>query len=73
MLPETKIDCETKKPLSLSEKLDISNWYRDSLFYIFDMVTITFACHQKPHSLQPNQNYGNLVTNIPKSQGVTYF
>jgi hypothetical protein len=23
--------------------------------------------HQKPHSLQPNQIYGNLVTNIPKS------
>jgi hypothetical protein len=32
----------------------------------FDMVTISFVCHQKPHSLQPNQIYGNLVTNIPK-------
>jgi hypothetical protein len=30
-------------------------------------VTICFVCHQKPHSLQPNQIYGNLVTNIPKS------
>jgi hypothetical protein len=36
-------------------------------------VTISFVCHQKPHSLQPNQIYGNLVTNIPKSKGVIYF
>jgi hypothetical protein len=33
------------------------------LSYIFG---ISFVCHQKPHSLQPNQIYGNLVTNIPK-------
>jgi hypothetical protein len=39
---------------------------RNSLPYIFDMVTISVVCHQKPHSLQPNQIYGNLVTNIPK-------
>jgi hypothetical protein len=30
-------------------------------------VTISIVCHQKPRSLQPNQIYGNLVTNIPKS------
>jgi hypothetical protein len=30
-------------------------------------VTISFVSYQKPHSLQPNQIYGNLVTNIPKS------
>jgi hypothetical protein len=29
-------------------------------------VTISFVCHQKPHSLQLNQIYGNLVTNIRK-------
>jgi hypothetical protein len=30
-------------------------------------VAISFVCHQKLHSLQPNQLYGNLLTNIPKS------
>jgi hypothetical protein len=53
-------DWETKNHLSLREKL-----------VIFATVTINllvcFVCHQKPHSLQPNQIYGNLVTNIPKS------
>jgi hypothetical protein len=32
----------------------------NSLPYIFDMVTISFVCHQKPHSLQRKQIYGNL-------------
>jgi hypothetical protein len=57
MPPVTKIDCETKNHLSLREKLVL-------LPYIFG---ISFVCHQKPHSLQPDQIYGNLVTNIPKS------
>jgi hypothetical protein len=61
MPPVTKIDCETKNHLLLSEKLVICNCL---LSYIFG---ISFVCHQKPHSLQPNQIYGNLVTNIPKS------
>jgi hypothetical protein len=46
MPPETKTDCETKK-ISVSEKLAV--------------VTISFVYYQKPHSLQPNQIYNNLV------------
>jgi hypothetical protein len=48
----TKIDCETKNHLSLSEKLVIVTI--NLLPYIFG---ISFVCHQKPHSLQPNQIY----------------
>jgi hypothetical protein len=36
-------------------------------------VTMSFVYHQKPRSLQSNQIYGNLVTNIPQSKGVIYF
>jgi hypothetical protein len=57
MPPVTKIDCKTKNYLSLSEKLVICNCY-NLLSYIFG---ISFVCHQKPHILQPNQIYGNLV------------
>jgi hypothetical protein len=64
MPPVTKIDCETKNHLSHSEKLVIATVSINLLSYIFG---ISFVCHQKPHSLQPNQIYGNLVTNIPKS------
>jgi hypothetical protein len=31
-----------------------------------EKLAISFVCHQEPHNLQPNQIYGNLVTNIPK-------
>jgi hypothetical protein len=61
MPPATKTDSEMKKHLLVSEKLVTCNCY------ISDLVTIFFICHQKPHSLQPNQIYGNLVTNITKS------
>jgi hypothetical protein len=68
MPPVTKIDCETQNHLSLREKLVIYislQLVRINLLpYIFG---ISFVCHQKPHSLQPDQIYGNLVTNIPKS------
>jgi hypothetical protein len=64
MPPVTKIDCETKNHLSLSEKLVILQLLQLICCLIFG---ISFVCHQKPHSLQPNQIYGNLVTNIPKS------
>jgi hypothetical protein len=64
MPPETKIDCETKKHLSLGEKLSHMQLLQGIRCLT---VTISFVCHQKPHSLQPNQIYGNLVTNIPKS------
>jgi hypothetical protein len=50
----TKIDCETKNHLSLSEKLVIATVTINLLPYIFG---ISFVCHQKPHSLQPNQIY----------------
>jgi hypothetical protein len=64
MSPVTKIDCETKNHLLLSKKLGICTVTINLLSYIFG---ISFVCHQKPHSHQPNQIYGNLVTNIPKS------
>jgi hypothetical protein len=63
MPPETKIDCETKKHLLLSEKYS----HIMQLLQRFRCLTVTISCHQKPHNLQPNQIYGNLVTNIPKS------
>jgi hypothetical protein len=64
MPPETKIDCETKKHLSLSEKYSHMQLLQGIRCLT---VTISFVCHQKPHSLQPDQSFGNLVTNIPKS------
>jgi hypothetical protein len=64
MPPVTKIDCETKNHQSLSEKLVICTVTINLLSYIFG---ISLVCHQTPDSLQPNQIYGNLVTNIPKS------
>jgi hypothetical protein len=67
MPPETKTDCETEKHVSVSEKLAICNCYKQFAALHFDMVTISFVCNQKPHSLQRNQIHGNLVTNIPKS------
>jgi hypothetical protein len=62
MPPVTKIDCETKNHLSLRESF--ATVTINLLLYIFGM---SFVCHQKPHRLQPDQMYGNLVTNIPKS------
>ncbi|CAH1372163.1 unnamed protein product [Tenebrio molitor] len=71
MPPVTKIDCETKNHLSLREKLPAFVTVTINLLpYIFG---ISFVCHQKRHSLQPDQIYGNLVMNIPKSWGVIYF
>jgi hypothetical protein len=66
MPPETKTDCETKKH-HLAKNWPFATVTRNSLPYIFDMITISFVCHQKPHSLQPNKIYGNLITNIRKS------
>jgi hypothetical protein len=60
MPPVTKIDCETK----IHHHLSFATVTINLLSYIFG---ISFVCHQKPHSLQPNQIYGNLVTNVPKS------
>jgi energy-converting hydrogenase Eha subunit F len=71
MPPETKTDCETKKHvISLQEITHLLTV--TSVYCIFDMVTISFVCHrhQKPHSLQPNQMYGNPATDIHKSYGV---
>jgi hypothetical protein len=66
MPPETKIDCETKKHRHLARNRAI--WHMQLLQKIrYLSVTISFVCRQIPHSLQPNQIYGNLVTNIPKS------
>jgi hypothetical protein len=46
---------------TLVSKINYSLGLRDVtinlLLYIFG---ISFVCHQKPHSLQPNQIYGNL-------------
>jgi hypothetical protein len=57
MPPETKIDCETKKHLSLGKKLSHMQLLQGIRCL---SITISFVCHQKPHSLQPNQIYGNL-------------
>jgi hypothetical protein len=57
---ETKIDCATKKDLSLSEKYSHMQQLLQGIRCL--RVTISFVCH-----LQPNQIYGNLVTDIPKS------
>jgi hypothetical protein len=58
MPPEIKIDCATKKHLSLNEShMQLLQGIRCL------RVTISFVCHQKPHSVQPNQIYGNLHSN----------
>jgi hypothetical protein len=59
--------------LSFSNKFSTKFSIVSNKLYIFDMVTISFVCHQKPHSLQPNQIYGNLVTNIPKCMVLPIF
>jgi hypothetical protein len=63
MPPETKIDCATKKTCTYHLKRNMQ--LLQGILCL--RVTMSFVCHQKPHSLQPNQIYGNLVTNIPKS------
>jgi hypothetical protein len=67
MPPVTNTDCETKNYLSLKDKLVICNIATVTINLVPYIFGISFVCHQKPHSLQPDPSYGNLLTNIPKS------
>jgi hypothetical protein len=59
MQPETKIDCATKNIHHLARNRAICNCYKE-----FAALRLRYLLL---HSLQPNQIYGNLVMNIPKS------
>jgi hypothetical protein len=69
MPPETKIDCATKNIYYLARNRAICHMQLCQGIRCL-RVTIFFVCHQKQHSLQPKQIYGNLVTSILKSSGV---